>query len=242
MRKNVWRWSLVCLVALVLFGLWRSGVLEQLTLANLKARQLELGAWVEAHRWLAIGGFFLLYVAATGISLPGAAVLTLAAGALFGLAIGTLIVSFASSIGATLAFLASRFILRDGLSGRYRERLHAFNQGIDQDCSFYLMGMRLVPLFPFVLVNLMAGLTLMSVRKFYLVSQAGMLPATLVFVFAGTQLARIESPGDVLSPGMLLAFTLLGLLPLLLRQVLKRLALKRNPRVVDTSQAPGNGP
>ncbi len=240
MQSNVWRWMVLALFALVLLGLWQSGWLAQLTLANLKARQLELGTWVQAHWWLAVAGFFLLYVVATGISLPGAAVLTLAAGALFGLVTGTLIVSFASSIGATLAFLASRFILRDGLIGRYRDRLQAFNQGIDRDCAFYLMSMRLVPVFPFFLINLMAGLTLMTVKKFYLVSQAAMLPATVVFVFAGTQLARIESPGDVLSSGMLVAFTLLGVLPLLLRLVLKRMHAGRVPSDASADPASGN--
>lgn len=240
MQSNHWRWIVLALFALALFGLWQSGWLAELSLANLKAHRLELSAWVDAHWWLAVAGFFLLYVVATGISLPGAAVLTLAAGALFGLLAGTLIVSFASSIGATLAFLASRFILRDGLIGRYKERLRAFNQGIDRDCAFYLMSMRLVPVFPFFLINLMAGLTLMTVKKFYLVSQIAMLPATVVFVFAGTQLARIESPGDVLSPGMLLAFTLLGVLPLLLRLLLKRLHAGRIPEATAATSAPGD--
>lgn len=240
MQSNVWRWMVLALFVLVLLGLWQSGWLAQLTLGNLKARQLELGAWVQTHWWLSVAGFFVLYVFATGISLPGAAVLTLAAGALFGLVTGTLIVSFASSIGATLAFLASRFILRDGLIGRYRERLRTFSQGIDRDCGFYLMSMRLVPVFPFFLINLMAGLTLMPVKKFYLVSQAAMLPATLVFVFAGTQLARIESPGDVLSPGLLVAFTLLGVLPLLLRFLLRRLHAGRAPAVDAAEPASGD--
>jgi pyruvate/2-oxoglutarate dehydrogenase complex dihydrolipoamide dehydrogenase (E3) component/uncharacterized membrane protein YdjX (TVP38/TMEM64 family) len=211
------RWIVVIVLALVAFALWRSGLLAELNLEGLKARQDALQGWTAANPWLAAGGFFVLYVLVTGVSLPGAAILTLAAGAIFGLLQGTILASFASSIGATLAFLASRFVLRDSLRRKYGERLRTFDAGIDRDGAYYLFTLRLVPVVPFFLVNLLAGLTALKTRSFYLVSQAGMLPGTIAFVYAGTQLARIETPGDVLSPGLIGAFALLGLLPLIMR-------------------------
>ncbi|MBA2237746.1 MAG: FAD-dependent oxidoreductase, partial [Lysobacter sp.] len=140
---------------------------------------------------------------------------------------GTILASFASSIGATLAFLASRFVLRDSLRRRYGERLQAFDEGIERDGAFYLFTLRLVPVVPFFLVNLLAGLTGLKTRVFYLVSQVGMLPGTIAYVYAGTQLARIESPGDVLSPGLIAAFAVLGLLPLIMRFFTRWLAARR---------------
>jgi pyruvate/2-oxoglutarate dehydrogenase complex dihydrolipoamide dehydrogenase (E3) component/uncharacterized membrane protein YdjX (TVP38/TMEM64 family) len=225
--KVALRWIVVLLLVLAAIILWRSGLLAELSLDSLKARQDALQAWTGDHRWLAAGAFFGVYVVATGLSLPGAVILTLAAGAVFGLLEGTVLVSFASSIGATLAFLASRFVLRDALQARYKERLARFDEGIARDGSFYLFSLRLVPVVPFFLVNLLAGLTALKTRQFYLVSQAGMLPGTIAFVYAGTQLARIQSPSDVLSPSLIGAFALLGLLPLLMRWVTRLLASRR---------------
>ncbi|HEX9965979.1 MAG TPA: FAD-dependent oxidoreductase [Allosphingosinicella sp.] len=186
-----------------------------LTLASLKARQAELAALVEARPLAAIAAFFLLYVAVTALSLPGAAILTLAAGAIFGLWEGTLIASFASTIGASLAFLSSRYLLRDWVKSRFGGRVAAVDRGIATDGAFYLLTLRLIPAFPFFLVNLAMGLTAMRLIPYALVSQLGMLPGTLVYVNAGTQLARIESTSDILSPGLLGSFVLLGLFPLL---------------------------
>ncbi len=216
----------VALIALALVA-WHFGLIEQLTLANLKARQGELSVWTQAHWGLALAGFFALYVLATAVSIPGAAILTLAGGAIFGLLPGLLLVSFASSIGATLAFLAARFVLRDPLQARYRERLQAIDAGIARDGAFYLFTLRLVPVFPFFLINLLGGLTALPVRTFYWVSQLGMLPGTIVYVFAGTQLARIENARDVLSPGLIGAFVLLGVLPLLMRKLLQAAQARR---------------
>jgi len=226
-KRHPWRWLLLAvLVALVAWALL-SGVTDMLTLENLKARQAGLASWVAANPWLAGGTFFLVYVAVAAASIPGAAVLTVAAGALFGFGPGLLLVSFASSIGASLAFLVARFVLRDSLQARYGERLKKIDAGIARDGAFYLFTLRLVPVFPFFLVNLLAGLTGLKLRTFYWVSQLGMLAGTAVYVYAGTQLARIQSLGDVLSPGLIGAFVLLGLLPLLMRWLARWLAARR---------------
>lgn len=225
--STVWRWALLLALAIVVAWALQSGAADALTLENLKARQAELTAWVSAHPWRAAGLFFVAYVAVTAVSIPGAAVMTLAAGALFGLLAGTLLVSFASAIGATLAFLTARFVLRDSLRARYGERLKKIDAGIERDGAFYLFTLRLVPVFPFFLINLLSGLTSIRLRTFYWVSQLGMLAGTLAYVYAGTQLARIESLRDVLSPGLIGAFVLLGVLPLLARSFMRWLAARR---------------
>ncbi|MEG3191990.1 FAD-dependent oxidoreductase [Lysobacter sp. D1-1-M9] len=228
-KKNTtwWRWALLLAFAAAVVWALQSGAAEALTLEGLKARQAELGGWVSAHPWRAAGGFFVLYVAVAAASIPGAAVMTLAAGALFGLLAGTLLVSFASTIGASLAFLVARFVLRDTLRARYGERLKKIDAGIARDGAFYLFTLRLVPVFPFFLVNLLAGLTSLRLRTFYWVSQLGMLAGTLAYVYAGTQLAQIETLRDVLSPGLIGALVLLGVLPLLARWATRWLAARR---------------
>ena len=191
-----------------------------LTLDNLKARQADLAILLADRPILVIGGFFLLYVATTALSLPGAAILTLAAGAIFGLGLGALIVSFASTLGASLAFLSSRYVLRDWVKARFAKRVAAIDSGIEKDGAFYLLTLRLIPAFPFFLINLAMGLTTMRLVTFYIVSQIGMLPGTLVFVNAGTQLAAIESTADILSPALIGSFVLLGLFPLIAKWIL----------------------
>ena len=186
-----------------------------LTLEALKAGQATFAAWYEASPWRVAGAYLLLYVAVTALSLPGAAVMTLAGGALFGLGVGTLLVSFASSLGATLAFLVSRWLLRDWVQGRYGARLAAVNAGMAKDGALYLFTLRLVPVFPFFIINLLMGLTPIKTRTFYWVSQLGMLAGTLVYVNAGTQLAGLDSLAGILSPGLLASFALLGVFPLL---------------------------
>jgi pyruvate/2-oxoglutarate dehydrogenase complex dihydrolipoamide dehydrogenase (E3) component/uncharacterized membrane protein YdjX (TVP38/TMEM64 family) len=186
-----------------------------LTLAELKSRQAELADFVEAKPLAAFAAFFLLYVAVTALSLPGAAILTLAAGAIFGLWQGTLLASFAATVGASFAFLSSRYLLRDWVKGRFGARVAAIDRGVARDGAFYLLTLRLIPVFPFFLINLAMGLTAMRLILYALVSQIGMLPGTLVYVNAGTQLARIESTGDILSPALLGSFLLLGLFPLI---------------------------
>ncbi len=193
---------------------------SHLTLDNLKARQSELVALVEQRPLEIIGGFFLLYVAVTALSLPGAAIMTIAAGAIFGFWRGTLIVSFASAIGASLAFLSSRYLLRDWVKSRFGRRVGAIDRGIGKDGAFYLLTLRLIPAFPFFLINLAMGLTAMRLIPFYLVSQIGMLPGTMVFVNAGVQLRQIRSTGDILSPELIGSFVLLGIFPLIAKLVL----------------------
>jgi pyruvate/2-oxoglutarate dehydrogenase complex dihydrolipoamide dehydrogenase (E3) component/uncharacterized membrane protein YdjX (TVP38/TMEM64 family) len=198
-----------------------------LSLATLKARQAEFAALTAERPWLVGGVFFAIYVATTAASFPGAAVLTLAAGALFGLGWGTLIVSFASSIGATLAFLVSRYLLRDGVRAKFGARLAELDRGLAKDGAFYLFTLRLVPLVPFFVINLLMGLTAMRAWTFYWVSQLGMFAGTVVYVNAGTQLGRIESLQGILSPGLIGSFVLLGLFPLVARKIVDAVAARK---------------
>ncbi|NMT92228.1 TVP38/TMEM64 family protein, partial [Vibrio alginolyticus] len=161
--------------------------------------------------------YFLAYVAITAFSIPGAAVVTLLGAALFGFWFSLLLVSFASTIGATLAFLSSRYLLRDWVQSRFGEKLVAINQGVKKDGAFYLFSLRLIPVFPFFLINLLMGLTPMSIARFYLTSQIGMLPGTAVYLNAGTQLATIDSLSGIVSPTVLASFALLGLFPILVK-------------------------
>ena len=184
-----------------------------LSLENFKASQADIVAAKDANPVLYISGFFLLYVAVTGLSIPGAAIMTLIAGALFGVLIGTIIVSFASTMGATLAFLSARFVLRDWVQGKFGERLRAIDEGLEKDGAFYLFTLRLIPVFPFFVINLLMGLTRIKTRTFFWVSQLGMLPATIVFVNAGTQISRIESTAGLLSPMLIASFVALALFP-----------------------------
>jgi len=185
----------------------------------LKAQQAAIEGTYRAHPWRTALAFFAVYVAVTGLSLPGAAIMTLAAGAVFGLVAGTVLVSFASSVGATLAFLASRFLFRDSIQRRFGDKLQTINRGIEKEGAFYLFTLRLVPVFPFFVINLVMGLTAMRTRTFYWVSQVGMLLGTIVYVNAGTQLARIESLRGILSPALLLSFAALGVFPLLAKKI-----------------------
>ena len=171
--------------------------------------------------------FFVIYVAVTALSLPGATLMSLAAGALFGLAGGTLLVSFASSIGATLAFLASRFLFRDVIQSRFGQRLKAINVGMAQDGSMYLFTLRLVPLFPFFLVNLLMGLTPIRTFSYYWISQLGMLAGTLVYINAGTELAKVSSLSGIVSPGLVFSFVLLGVFPVVAKKFINFLQARR---------------
>lgn len=186
---------------------------EYLTLAGVKRFAGTIDAFYADNPVLVIAGFFCAYVAVTAASLPGAAIMTLAAGALFGLVLGTVIVSFASTLGATLAFLASRYVLRDWVEARFGERLKGVNEGLERDGAFYLFTIRMIPLFPFFVVNLVMGLTRIRTWTFAWVSQVGMLLGTIAYVNAGTQLARIESTSGLLSPGLVGSFVVLAFVP-----------------------------
>lgn len=202
---------LVLLGAIVAYFLFDLG--QILSLENFKASQADIVAAKDANPVLYIAGFFILYVAVTGLSIPGAAIMTLIAGALFGVVVGTIIVSFASTLGASLAFLSARFVLREWVQGKFGERLRAIDEGLEKDGAFYLFTLRLIPVFPFFVINLLMGLTRIKTGTFFWVSQLGMLPATIVFVNAGTQISRIESTAGLLSPVLIASFVALALFP-----------------------------
>ncbi|MEJ2911713.1 FAD-dependent oxidoreductase [Pseudoalteromonas sp. C12FD-1] len=209
------------LIAAVVIGMFFHFNLHQLlTLEGLKGSMEQFNQYKEQSPLLVFGGFFLLYVVVTALSLPGAAILTLAAGALFGLVEGLLVASFASTVGATLAFLVSRYLLRDTIKQRFPERLDAIDAGVEKEGGFYLFTLRLVPVFPFFLINLLMGVTAIKAWTFYWVSQVGMLAGTFVFVNAGTQLAQIESLSGILSLDLILSFALLGVFPFIAKGIL----------------------
>ena len=195
---------------------------QYVSLDYFQAQRAAIEAQVQAYPLRTALLFFGAYVAVTGLSLPGAAIMTLIAGALFGLLLGTVIVSFASTLGATLAFLASRFLLRDWVQQRFGDRLRPINEGIAREGAFYLFALRLVPAFPFFVINLVMGLTPIRTSTYYWVSQLGMFAGTLVYVYAGTQLGAFK-----ISAGLLLAFALLGIFPLLAKKVLDALKARK---------------
>jgi dihydrolipoamide dehydrogenase len=215
----------IIVVALAVF--FSTGSQRYFTFENVKAQQAALQSWHDSHPVRTALAFFAVYVAVTGLSLPGAALLTLAAGAVFGLLWGTLIVSFASSLGATIAFLASRFVLRDWVRREFGERLKPIDEGIAREGGFYLFTLRLLPVVPFFLINLALGMTAMRAATFYWVSQLGMLAGTIVYVNAGTRLAAIQSPSDILSPGLIGAFLLLGFFPLIAKKLVDAVKARR---------------
>lgn len=237
MKKNRLLLLVLIIAAVIAFFVFDLG--RFLSLHELKSRQDALQAYATAQPLVSAGIFFAIYTAVTALSFPGAAILTLAAGAIFGLWFGTLIVSFASCVGATLAFLSARFILREWVQQRFGDKLKSFNQGIEKDGAFYLFTLRLVPVFPFFLINLLMGLTRMRVWTYYWVSQLGMLAGTLVYVNAGTELARITSLRGILSPGLLLSFVLLGVFPLIAKKIIDGISARKvyakwpRPKQVD---------
>jgi pyruvate/2-oxoglutarate dehydrogenase complex dihydrolipoamide dehydrogenase (E3) component/uncharacterized membrane protein YdjX (TVP38/TMEM64 family) len=226
MRLGKRWWLVVALVGLAtLFQLF--DLSRFLSLAAIKGGQAELEAWRSARPLFAGIVFFMGYIAAAALSLPGAAVMTLAAGAAFGLGWGVMIVSFASTVGATLAFLASRWLLGGWVQARFGERLATMNAGVSRDGGFYLFTLRLVPVVPFFAINLAMGLTPIRPWTFYWVSQLGMLAGTLVYVNAGTQLARIDSVSGIVSPGLLGSLVLLGIVPLAARKIIDGVQARR---------------
>jgi pyruvate/2-oxoglutarate dehydrogenase complex dihydrolipoamide dehydrogenase (E3) component/uncharacterized membrane protein YdjX (TVP38/TMEM64 family) len=206
-------------IALAVAAFFALGGPGYFSFEHVKSQQAAIHSWYQDHPWRTILAFFATYVAVTGLSLPGAAVMTLVAGAIFGLLWGTVIVSFASSIGATIAFLASRFVLRDWVQARFGGFLQSMNEGMRREGGLYLFTLRLIPVVPFFAINLAMGLTQIKARTFYWVSQLGMLLGTLVYVNAGTQLSQISSVSDILSAELIGAFVLLGLFPLIARRI-----------------------
>jgi pyruvate/2-oxoglutarate dehydrogenase complex dihydrolipoamide dehydrogenase (E3) component/uncharacterized membrane protein YdjX (TVP38/TMEM64 family) len=220
---------LIILLAILIgaIALYQLGLKDYLTLDAIKAQQGNLTQSYIDNPLLVIGIFFLVYVISTALSLPGAAFLTLLGGALFGLLTGLVVVSFASTIGATLAFLGSRFLLHDWVQSKFGDKLKAINDGVAKDGAFYLFSLRLIPVVPFFVINLAMGLTPIKTRTFYWVSQLGMLLGTLVYVNAGTQLAQIKSLGDIASPGLIASFAALGLFPWIARGIMNLIKRRR---------------
>ncbi len=216
------RLALLALIAIAIAAFFAFDLHRYFTLEYFRTQQAAIDAYYRSNPLQVATIYFLAYVAVTGLSLPGAAVMTLAGGAVFGLLWGTVIVSFASTIGATLAFLASRYLLRDWVQQRFGERLRPVNEGVARDGAFYLFALRLVPAIPFVAINLVMGLTPMRTWTYLWVSQIGMLAGTIAYVYAGTQLAEFR-----LSLGLLAAFTILGLFPLAAKKLLDALKARR---------------
>ncbi|UZE97698.1 FAD-dependent oxidoreductase [Alkalimarinus alittae] len=223
MKKGI----ILGLIAVVIVLFFSYDLQSLLTLDGLKNGLSDFEVWRSESPLLVAFGFLTVYVLVTALSLPGAAVMTLAAGALFGVLWGTVIVSFASSMGATLAFLASRYFLQETIQTKFGDRLKAINEGIEKEGAFYLFTLRLVPVFPFFLINLLMGLTPIKAATFYWVSQIGMLAGTIVYVNAGTQLAQIDSLSGILSPALLFSFVLLGIFPLIAKKIIAIFQAKR---------------
>jgi uncharacterized membrane protein YdjX (TVP38/TMEM64 family) len=208
---------LLALLVILIAAFFASGLRDRLDLQSLQENRRALIDLVQAHPVAAPLAYLLLYVAVAALTLPVNVPLSLGAGALFGLVEGTLIVSFASAIGATLSFLSSRFLFREAVQRRFGARLRDIEEGIARDGIFYLLSLRLAPVIPYTLINLLFGLTAIPVLRFYWVSQLGMLPATAVFVNAGTQLEHLQTVSGILSPGLIVSLLLLAVLPLAAR-------------------------
>jgi uncharacterized membrane protein YdjX (TVP38/TMEM64 family) len=211
---------LILVITVLIAGFFIFDIGQYTNLEFLKARQTDIESYYAAHPVNTVLIFFLTYVFFTGLSLPAASILTLAGGAIFGLFVGTVLVSFASTLGATLAFLASRFLFKDFVQKHFGDKLEVINQGVEKDGAFYLFTMRLVPIFPFFIVNIVMGLTPIRTLTYAMVSQIGMLTATIVFVNAGTQLAKVNEVSDILSLPLIASFILLGLFPLITKKTL----------------------
>lgn len=211
---------IIAVILCVIIAFKVFGLDKYLTLSYIKESQARFETIYAENPVRVISTYAIIYVLVTSLSLPGAAVLTITGGALFGLLAGTVVVSFASTIGATLACIVSRFLLRDWVQSKFGERIKKVNDGVDQEGPFYLFTVRLMPVFPFWMVNILLGLTKMPLRTFYWVSQVGMLPGTVVYVNAGKELAQIESLRGILSPGLIISFVLLGIFPITTKKLI----------------------
>ena len=236
-KKKKWinKVAIVGVIALGIVAFRYFDLGQYLTLDYIKGSQEKFQALYLSHRFLVIAVYMGIYIAVTALSLPGAAVLTLAGGGLFGLVVGTVVVSFASTIGATLACLVARFLLREWVQNKFGGKLKTINEGIEKEGAFYLFSLRLVPIFPFFVINLLMGLTRMRLLTFFWVSQIGMLAGTVVYVNAGKELAKIDSLSGILSPGVLVSFVVLGLFPISVKKLLSIYKSKFRPGEADFS-------
>jgi len=217
---------LASLIVIVLILLLLLDLHDYLTLEHLKSSKDKLNVYYQDNPLIVLGTYFAIYLTCAAFSIPGATVLTLAGGAFFGLIAGTLVVSFASTIGATLAMLISRILLKDWVQNRFANQMIKINSGILEEGTFYLFAMRLMPAVPFFVINLVMGLTPIRTVTFFWVSQLGMLPATLVYVNAGSELGKVQTIDDILSSSLIISFLLLGILPILVKKLLQRFKKK----------------
>lgn len=229
MRSRTWK-KIIIIGAIVLLVVAYKflGLDQYLTLAFLKESQALFTEFYQTNPATVIASYMGIYILVTALSLPGATVMTLAGGALFGLLVGVVITSFASTIGATLACFVARFLLRDWVQNKFAVRLKAINDGIAREGGFYLFTLRLIPVFPFFVINLAMGLTRMSLFRFYWISQLGMLPGTIVYVNAGKELGEIESLSGILSPGLIFSFVILGAFPLIAKKIVEWIRARRS--------------
>ncbi len=226
-NKSMVRFIGALLLLIAVIVAWKLRITDYLNLEFIRSQQVALKNYYSEYPFVTVELFFIIYVVVAALSLPGAAVMTLLGGALLGFWKGLIAVSFASTIGATLAFLLSRFLLQDWIQGRYQKQLTILNDGFKKEGTFYLFALRLIPAFPFFLVNIMTSVMPIKTRDFYRVSQLGMLPGTAVYVYAGTELGKIQSLSDITSPSLLAAFAVLGLFPLIAKKIV---AIWRNRR------------
>ena len=224
------RLALAFAITAIIGAVFALGINDYLTLEAFRTRQTELQTYVAGNFATAVATYFFAYIAVTALSIPGAVVMTLIGGALFGLLAGTVIISFASTIGATLAFLLARFLFRNIVERRFAATAERLAKGMQKDGAYYLFSLRLVPIFPFFAINLAMALTRIKTWTYAWVSQVGMLPGTLVYVNAGTQIGRIEDVGDIASPQLIGSFVLLGVFPLLTKKIIAAIATLRQPR------------
>ena len=217
---------LASLSAIVLILLLLLDPHHYLTLEYLKYSKDKLNSYYQDNSLIVLGIYFVIYLTSAAFSVPGATLLTLAGGALFGLVAGTLVVSFASTIGATLAMLISRLLLKDWVQNRFADQMIKINSGILKEGTFYLFALRLLPAVPFFVINLVMGLTHIRTVTFFWVSQLGMLPATLVYVNAGSELGKVQTIDDILSSSLIISFLLLGIFPLLIKKIVKAIQAK----------------
>ncbi len=227
MKKKV---IIIILVLAALAAFWALDLQRYFTLEYIKQSRLEFQALYARHPVTVIGAYMLIYILITALSLPGATVATLAGAAMLGFWPALIAVSFASSIGATLACFLARFVLRDWVQEKFGDKLEPIHQGMEREGAFYLFTLRLVPVFPFFLINLAMGLTRLPLFTYYWVSQVGMLPGTVVYVFAGTELGKLTSLSGILSPGLITAFVILGVFPLAVKKLLAWYRARREAR------------
>jgi uncharacterized membrane protein YdjX (TVP38/TMEM64 family) len=220
MKGNVKKIAIVAVIAALVVIFWVFDLGQYLTLSYIKDSQARFQSLYADNAVLVIATYMVIYILVTSLSLPGAAVMTLAGGALFGFIVGTIIVSFASTIGATVACFVSRFLLRDWVQGRFGDRIRKVNEGVEKEGAFYLFTMRLIPAIPFWLINLAMGLTRMRLITFYWVSQVGMFAGTMVYVNAGKELGKIDSLSGILSPSLIVSFVLLGIFPITTKKLM----------------------